>query len=93
MYHGTVNNLLAAADGKVFTKIVSRQELPKLKNELFITSMHTQGKNVYIRFISENEVSGMNVCEPNIEDAYMLYLKENGTQLLPLSIEEMGGEN
>ena len=55
--------------------------------------MHTQGKNVYIRFISENEVSGMNVCEPNIEDAYMLYLKENGTQLLPLSIEEMGGEN
>ncbi len=93
LYHGTVNNLLAAADGKVFTKIVSRQELPKLKNELFITSMHTQGKNVYIRFISENEVSGMNVCEPNIEDAYMLYLKENGTQLLPLSIEEMGGEN
>ena len=93
LYHGTVNNLLAAADGKVFTKIVSRQELRKLKNELFITSMHTQGKNVYIRFISENEVSGMNVCEPNIEDAYMLYLKENGTQLLPLSIEEMGGEN
>lgn len=93
LYHGTVNNLLAAADGKVFTKIVSRQELSKLKNELFITSMHTQGKNVYIRFIAENEVSGMNMCEPNIEDAYMLYLKENGTKLLPLSMEEMGGEN
>lgn len=93
LYHGTVNNLLAAADGKVFTKIVSRQELSKLKNELFITSMHTQGKNVYIRFIAENKVSGMNVCEPNIEDAYMLYLKENGTKLLPLSMEEMGGEN
>ena len=50
LYQGTVNRLLAEADGSVFTKTADRAELPSLKKNLFITSMHTQGTSVSVRF-------------------------------------------
>jgi len=93
LYSGTVDNLLAIADGKVFTRTTDRMELPRLKKELFITGMHTQGKHIYIRYIAENPISNSAPCEPNIEDAYMLYLKENGAEISALPKEEIGGEN
>ena len=53
--------------------------------------MHTQGKHVYVRYLSEHTATDSVPCEPNIEDAYMLYLKENGAELsLP---KDIGGEN
>lgn len=91
LYNGTVEDLLSAARGKVFTKAVERAELPKLKRELAITGMHTQGKKVYVRFLSENAAAGAEVSKPNIEDAYMLYLNRNGT-LASLSEDEFGGD-
>lgn len=93
LYSGTVDRLLAAADGKVFTRTADRQEMYRLKKELFITGMHTQGKQVYIRYLAEKAAPDSVPCEPNIEDAYMLYLKENGAELSFLSKEEIGGEN
>ena len=80
LYQGTVNRLLAEADGSVFTKTADRAELPSLKKNLFITSMHTQGTNVSVRFLAENTVPGAHACAPNIEDAYMYYLKKNGLE-------------
>ncbi len=91
LYHGTVDDLLTAASGKVFTKLTDRQELPELKQKLFITSMHTQGKNIAIRYLSDNAALDGAVCEPNIEDAYMLYLKENGASLSSFANGEIGG--
>lgn len=93
LYSGTVDNLLTAADGKVFTRTTDRKELSRLKKELFITGIHTQGKHVDIRYIAENAAADSTPCEPNIEDAYMLYLKENGAELTVLSKEENGGAN
>lgn len=93
LYSGTVDNLLMTAKGKVFTRTTDRQEIPKLKKELFITGMHTQGKHICIRYITEKATPGAVPCEPNIEDAYMLFLKENGSELSSLSKEEIGGEN
>lgn len=90
LYNGTVDDLLSTAQGKVFTKAVERQELPKLKQELTITGMHTQGKKVYVRFLSENGAADAEVSEPNIEDAYMLYLSKNGIYT-SLGEEEFGG--
>ena len=90
LYNGTVDDLLSTAQGKVFTKAVERQELPKLKQELTITGMHTQGKKVYVRFLSENGAADAEVSEPNIEDAYMLYLNKNGIYT-SLGEEEFGG--
>lgn len=81
IYNGTVEELLAAAQGKVFTKTVDRSEFSELKKELLITGMHTQGKRACVRFLSENALPGAELCEPNMEDAYMLYLVESGADV------------
>lgn len=91
LYNGTVDDLLSAAAGKVFIKAADKRELPRLKKELLITSMHTQGKKVYVRFIAEHAVEEAEVCEPNMEDAYMLHLNQNGTELAALF--QSGGED
>ena len=81
--------LLEEARGRVYTKEADKRELPRLKKEFRITSMHTQGSRVYLRFLSETPVSDAQICEPNIEDAYMLHLYRNGAQNLE---GEAGGE-
>lgn len=91
LYNGTVDNLLNTAQGKIFTKVTDKKELPKLKKELIITSIHTQNEKIYIRFLSKYAIHDAQMCEPNIEDAYMLYLSENGV-CPTLSIDDLGGE-
>lgn len=87
LYSGTVDTLLRTATGKVFTKVANRSELSKLKKEYRITSILTLGDQTHIRFLSDSPVSGAKECEPNIEDAYMLYLYHNGA-----TFESVGGE-
>lgn len=94
LFQGTVDSLLAAAKGKVFFVETDRREAERLKERLCITGMHAQGRNVCIRFIAKNGFPGAETCEPNIEDAYLLFLKENGAKLsLPAGKDtEAGGE-
>lgn len=80
LYQGTVNRLLAEADGSVYTKITDKEELASLKKDLFITSMHMQGSDISVRFLTDHKVPGAHACAPNIEDAYMYYLKKNGVE-------------
>lgn len=89
LYQGTVEQLLKAAEGKVFTMTADKRELPRLKKEFRITGMHTQGNRVHVRFLSEHPVYEAEETEPNIEDAYMLYLGENGVPFMEL---QKGGE-
>ena len=89
IYNGTVDELLQAAEGRVFTMTASKRELPELKRQLTITSMHTQGNKVHIRFIADTLMQGAKACEPNIEDAYMLYLHSSGVREI---LGEIGGE-
>lgn len=79
LYCGTVLDLLDTANGKVFSKMVDKRDLPKLKKEYNIIGMHSQGNKTYIRFLAEVPYPDAESCEPNIEDAYMLYLWNNGT--------------
>lgn len=88
IYNGTVDELLQAAEGRVFTMTASKRELPELKRQLTITSMHTQGNKVHIRFIADTLMQGAKACEPNIEDAYMLYLHSSGVREI---LGEIGG--
>lgn len=87
VYSGTVENLLSQAEGKVFSKILDKKEYAILKKEYIITAMHSVGMKHNVRFISDIPVSGADVCEPNIEDAYMLYLYRNG---IKVNAEEEG---
>lgn len=79
LYCGTVSDLLDTANGKVFSKMVDKRDLPKLKKEYNIIGMHSQGNKTYIRFLAEVPYPDAESCEPNIEDAYMLYLWNNVT--------------
>lgn len=90
IYNGTVEALLQTAEGRVFTMVAAKEELPRLKRQLSITSMHTQGNLVHIRFVTDALVSGAEACEPNIEDAYMLYLHTSGVRDI-LNGDETGG--
>lgn len=87
VYSGTVENLLSQAEGKVFSKVLDKKEYAILKKEYIITAMHSVGMKHNVRFISDIPVSGADVCEPNIEDAYMLYLYRNG---IKVNAEEEG---
>lgn len=74
LYCGTVSDLLETAKGKVFSKTVDKRDVPKLKKELNIIGMHSQGDKTFIRFLADTPPENTESCEPNIEDAYMLYL-------------------
>lgn len=91
LYNGTVDTLLAAARDRVFTKTVRKEEFEGLKREVIITGMHTQGSNVSVRFLSDSPFGDARSCEPNIEDAYMLYLHKKGADTSLLT-DDLGGE-
>lgn len=79
LYCGTVSDLLDTAKGKVFSKTIDKSDLSRLKKEYNIIGMHSQGNKTYIRFLAETPYPDTESCEPNVEDAYMLYLWNNGT--------------
>lgn len=92
LWRGTVTELLQNATGRVFTAVVTREQLAMLKKRYIVTSVLQQGMNAEVRFIADEEVkepvfSGVTllVAEPNCEDAYMYCLHQHGCTV-------MGGE-
>ncbi len=78
IYRGTVSDLVLKAEGKVYQAVISRKELPILKEQFMVTSMTSQGNNVKVRFLAEGRPFQNAVpCEAGVEDAYM-YLMGNG---------------
>lgn len=77
IYKGTVTELLAFAEGNIYTADISRMELEKVKQEYLVTGMLTQGSHVTVRFLlrepSQRLFEGAVPCEVSVEDAY-LYL-------------------
>lgn len=77
LFQGTVTDLLEHAEGKIFTATVSRIELPMLKKQYEVTSMLIQGNEAQVRFVAEEKpFASANLCEPNVEDAYMFLMQE-----------------
>ena len=81
LYNGTVEHLLESAQGKVYTLEADSRELAMLGQEYCITAMHKAGRKMHLRILSDVKISEGQSCEPNIEDAYMLYLKESGVSV------------
>lgn len=78
LYSGTVADLLKAAEGNVYAKIAEKRELPSLKKEYNITSIHSQGSKIYVRFLHTGHAANATVTEPNMEEAYLYCLCQNG---------------
>lgn len=83
LFNGSVDALLIHAENNVFTTTINKSELPEYKAKYLVTNIHTGGKSTQIRFISDTEVIAAQHCEPNIEDAYMYCLHQNGIANAP----------
>lgn len=81
LYNGTVNDLLKFAKGNIYTTTISKKDLDSVKQNYIITGMLTTGNSCNIRFVStDTPYIKADLCEPNVEDAYMLYLHKNGVE-------------
>lgn len=77
LYKGTVSELIALAEGKVYTAEISKKELPLLKKQCAVTSMLTMGNNVIVRFLADKKpFRDAKQCEASVEDAYMYLMGE-----------------
>ena len=48
-----------------------------LKKQYEVTSMLIQGNEAQVRFVAkEKPFASANLCEPNVEDAYMFLMQE-----------------
>lgn len=83
LWQGTVSELLLAAKGKVFTINVNKKFLAQIKKDYIVTGMLVQNEYTTVRLISEETPSmlGVQVAEPNVEDAYMYCLYCHGCEL------------
>ena len=83
LWKGTVEKLIADAEGKVFTANVDRNRLEEIKKTYIVTGMLKQGKTTSVRFIAEKkpEFSDCMEAEVNCEDAYMYCLYRNGCEI------------
>lgn len=88
LYNGTASELLDIAKGKVYNVTVSKKELPSIRQNYIVTGMLNTGKTCTVRFISINTPSiKADLCKPNVEDAYMVCLHQNGVEK-----NQLGGE-
>lgn len=72
IYQGTVTDLIAMTEGKVYSAQISKRELELLKKDYIVTSMLTLGNNVMARFLAEGKpFASAKPCEAGVEDAYM----------------------
>ncbi len=83
IYRGTIPELLAMAQGNIYTVDISHMELGKLKQDFLVTGMLTRESLTTARFMlrqpGQKLPPGAAECEVNVEDAYMyLMYRERG---------------
>ena len=80
IYRGTVADLIAMTEGRVYSAEIDKRELDDLKSAYVVTSMLTLGNHVMVRFLAEEfPFSSAKACEAGVEDAYIyLMQKERG---------------
>lgn len=82
IYQGTVTELIAMTEGKVYTAEISKRELEDLKKDYIVTSMLTLGNNVMTRFLAEERpFASAKLCEAGVEDAYMYLMHIERSEL------------
>lgn len=81
LYRGTARALANSAAGKVFNAVISRPELERLRETFVITGMSTFGGQASVRLLADRKPTANAVaCEPDLEDGYMLLMRDHGAQ-------------
>lgn len=77
LYNGRVSEILEEAQGKIYSAEVSKLEIQSIKEKYPVTGILTLGTHSNVRFIAEEKpFEGANVCEANVEDAYIYLLHQ-----------------
>lgn len=81
IYSGTVSDLLAAAEGHIFTVRVPRTELSAVKQKVQVINLYQEGSHIDVRFIGKENEKIMEhplilEASPTLEDAYLYILQE-----------------
>lgn len=81
LYSGSLENLMRAAEGQIFSVDVPRTELKAVKKQVRVISLHQEGTNTQIRFIGDSEAPIMKHplitrVSPSLEDAYLYLLAQ-----------------
>ncbi|MCY6990264.1 ABC transporter ATP-binding protein [Staphylococcus argensis] len=75
-YTGSINGLIQSSNHKVFELTIKPSQLDELKKEnLVITKVHEVESHLQIRFVSDELFEAANEVNPDLEDAYMYFLK------------------
>lgn len=86
IYRGTVQEMLAMAQGNVYTADISNMELSGVKKDYLVTGMLAKGSMTTVRFLlrepGQQLFSGAGVCEVNVEDAYMYLMLQRKGEVL-----------
>ena len=76
-YHGSVQDLIESAKNHVFTATVARDRVDQLKKQYILTGMTGFGNEVNVRLLAEEKpFADALLCEPTMEDAYMLCISK-----------------
>ena len=74
---GAVDELIAIANGNVWSCIVPQNEVEQYESQYCVGNLHHNGKNVELRIIAENKpVSGAKPVEATLEDLYLYYFQD-----------------
>lgn len=79
LFKGKVEELIEAANGSLYSGVVSMMELDDIKKNYSITSMIPDGDRATLRFISHEAPSAFpnaSLVTPNLEDAYLSILQQ-----------------
>lgn len=75
-YTGSIYTLMQDSNHKVFELTIKPYQLDELKKQsLVITKVHEVESHLQIRFVSDELFEAANEVNPDLEDAYMYFLK------------------
>lgn len=81
LYNGTTGEFTKLAFQRVYSGEINRTELPMLKGRYLVTGTLAIGDMVNVRVIAEEKpFSNAVLCQPGIEDAYMLKMHQSGVE-------------
>lgn len=72
--HALPEDLLRAAEGRVWEVIIASDALPAFKQNHIISSSLRRSDGVHVRVVSENAPPGAVPASPTLEDAYLLFI-------------------
>ena len=79
--HATPEELLRRASGRVFSAVVSSEDLSAAQKTVHVSSLIRRADGVHVRFVAgAAALPGAREVEPNLEDAYLLANLEAGEE-------------